>query len=67
MPQPAQHHCALVEHHPDGSTTVRTWAIAPGVADRIADWLGDPHQTQMFTAEQSQDADDLARQAFTLD
>lgn len=67
MPQTAQHHCALVEHHPDGSTTVRTWAISPDVAARIADWLGQPHQVQMLTPEQAADADRLAEQAITLD
>lgn len=67
MPQTAQHHCALVAHAPDGSATVRTWAVSPDLAAQIADWLGAPHQTQLLTPSQAADADALAEQAITLD
>ncbi|HEY9416033.1 MAG TPA: hypothetical protein VIQ30_14815 [Pseudonocardia sp.] len=58
--------CALTEHRPDGSTSVRVWLVDEDTSARIAVALGRPHTVQLLTPTQADAADALAEHVLTI-
>lgn len=58
--------CVIVNHLPDGATSVRSWELDDQRTDQLVAWLDEPDAVQYLTPQQSEQASAIGDAALTV-